>query len=258
MPAPSPSQTAHASPASPASVPRPAHFRRVLLKISGESLAKSGSMGVDDASIRLLAQEIISACKTGAQVAVVVGGGNIIRGANLSSAGLIPQASADYMGMLGTIINGIALKETLDQLGQPARLLTALHITAVAEPFIRARALRHFEKGRVVILGGGTGNPFCTTDTAAALRAIELNCDVILKATKVDGVYTSDPNKDPSARRYDRLAFAEALDKQLRIMDLTAFSMCMEHRLPIIVFDFRVPGNIRQVVSGQPIGTLVS
>ncbi len=256
MPA-TPLSSAPAPASQPASSP-PSRFQRVLLKISGESLAKSGELGLDDHAIRLLSQEIIAACNTGAQVAVVVGGGNIIRGAPLSAAGLIPQASADYMGMLGTIINGIALKESLDQLGQPARLLTALHITSVAEPFIRARALRHFEKGRVVILGGGTGNPFCTTDTAAALRAIELNCDVILKATKVDGVYTDDPKKNPAAKRYDRLSFSEALDKQLKVMDLTAFSMCMEHSLPIIVFDFRVPGNIKSVVSGQPIGTLIS
>jgi len=239
-------------------MPESARYRKVLLKVSGESLAQSGALGIDADALNLLAHEIIAATETGTAIAVVIGGGNIIRGATLSKAGLIPQASADYMGMLGTIINGIALKETLDNLGQPARLLSALNITSVAEPFIRGRALRHMEKGRVIILGGGTGNPFCTTDTAAALRATELNCDIILKATKVDGVYTSDPNTDPKAKRYERLTFDEAIAAQLRIMDLTALSMCMEQRLPIVVFDFKVRGNIKAVVEGRPIGTMIT
>src|SRR5690606_2929337 len=224
------------------------------------SLGRPGTIGagLDTQAIQLLAQEIIGAVQTGCQLGVVVGGGNIIRGGLLAKAGLIPQASADYMGMLGTIINGIALKEALEHYGQPARLMSAIDITAVAEPFIRGRALRHFEKGRVVILAGGTGNPFCTTDTAAALRAAELNAQVILKATKVDGVYTADPKTHPEAKRFDRLTFAEAMERQLRVMDLTAFSMCMEHRIPIIVFDFHKGGNIRAAVAGEPIGTLIN
>jgi uridylate kinase len=239
-------------------MPESSRYRKVLLKVSGESLAQTGSLGIDPEALNLLAHEIIAAVQTGTSLAVVVGGGNIVRGAALAKAGLIPQASADYMGMLGTIINGIALKETLDTLGQPARLLSALNITSVAEPFIRGRALRHMEKGRVIILGGGTGNPFCTTDTAAALRATELECDIILKATKVDGVYSSDPNTDPKARRYERLTFDEAISAQLKIMDLTALSMCMEQRLPIVVFDFKVRGNIRNVVEGRSIGTMIT
>lgn len=239
-------------------MPESPRYRKVLLKVSGESLAQAGMLGIDPDSLNLLAHEIIAARETGTAIAVVIGGGNIIRGAALAGAGLIPQASADYMGMLGTIINGIALKETLDNLGQPARLLSALNITSVAEPFIRGRALRHMEKGRVIILGGGTGNPFCTTDTAAALRATELQCDIILKATKVDGVYTSDPKSDPKAKRYERLTFDEAISAQLKIMDLTALSMCMEQRVPIVVFDFKVRGNIKAVVEGRPIGTMIT
>lgn len=236
---------------------RKSRYNRVLLKVSGESLAAPGSMGVDPGALNHLAHEILEACKTGCDLAVVVGGGNIIRGVPLAKAHLLPQASADYMGMLGTIINGIALKEALDELGQPARLMSAINITAVAEPFIRGRALRHFAKNRVIILGGGTGNPFCTTDTAAALRAIELNCEVILKASTVDGVYTADPKTNPSAKKYDELSFEEALSKKLRIMDLTAYSMCTEHSVPILVFDYREKGNIRAAVSGEIIGTLI-
>lgn len=236
---------------------QPANFQRILLKISGESLADTSGLGIDSARLQHLAGEVLDAQGIGCQVAVVVGGGNIIRGADLARDGQIPQASADYMGMLGTIINGIALKEALEQLGQPTRLLSAINITAVAEPFIRGRALRHLEKRRVVILAGGTGNPFCTTDTAAALRATELQCEVILKATKVDGVYSADPRVDSDARRFDRLSFDEALRRQLRIMDLTAFSMCMEQRVPIIVFDANVPGNIKRVIQRESIGTLI-
>lgn len=233
-------------------------YDRVLLKVSGESLSKPGDMGVDTSALEHLAREIITAAESGCQIAVVVGGGNIIRGATLAKQGIVPPASADHMGMLGTIINGIALKEALDGMGQPTRLMSALDITAVAEPFIRGRALRHFEKGRVVVLGGGTGNPFCTTDTAAALRAIELNCAVILKASTVDGVYTADPKKDAQAEKYEKLSFDEALAKKLAVMDLTAYSMCTEHNIPIIVFDYREKGNIRAAVMGEAIGTLIS
>lgn len=233
-------------------------YKTVLLKVSGESLGLPGSGGLDTDAIHTLAREIMTAAQTGARIGVVVGGGNIIRGATLAEAGLIPQASADYMGMLGTIINGIALKESLESLGQPARLMSAIIVHAVAEPFIRGRAMRHLDKGRVIILAAGTGNPFCTTDTAAALRAAELNCDVILKATKVDGIYDSDPQQNPDAKRFDQISYAEAMQRQLKIMDLTAFSMCMEHDIPIVVFDFKVNGNVRAVVEGKRIGTLVN
>jgi uridylate kinase len=234
------------------------HYHRVILKISGESFARPGEHGIDPQELQSIAREIADAAMLGTQLAVVVGGGNIIRGAALAAEGQIDQSSADYMGMLGTVINGVALREALMRMGQQARLMSAINIPAVAESFIRARALRHFEKGRVLILAAGTGNPFFTTDTCAALRGTELNADILLKATKVDGVYTADPKKDRSAKRYENLTFAEAIDKQLGVMDLTALTMCMEHNLPIKVFDFKTPGNIRRVVAGEPIGTLVT
>ena len=232
-------------------------YSRVVLKISGEGFTKPGQFGIDQEELAIIAREIADAAGQGIEVAVVVGGGNIIRGNELAEASQIHQATADYMGMLGTVINGLALKESLERLGQPTRLMSAIDIPAVAEPFIRGRAMRHFEKGRVLVLAAGTGNPFFTTDTCAALRGTELNADILLKATKVDGVYTSDPKKDPSAIRYDRLTFAEAVEKQLGVMDLTALTMCMERDLPVIVFNFKVPGNIRRVVAGEHIGTLI-
>ncbi len=231
---------------------------RVLLKLSGEAFCRPGGFGIDTDELGVIAQEVQSAASAGAQVAVVVGGGNIIRGAELAKAGSIQQATADYMGMLGTVMNGVALKEKLTQLGVDSRVMSALDIRAMAEPFIRGRALRHLEKGRVVILAAGTGNPFFTTDSCAALRATELKCDVLLKATKVDGVYDSDPNKNPHAVRYDRLTFAEALAKRLGIMDMTALAMCQEQNIPVLVFDFKLQGNIRRVIEGDPIGTLVT
>jgi uridylate kinase len=238
-------------------VPKPP-YRRVVLKISGEAFAKSGEFGIDPEELLLMAREIVDAAQLGTELAVVVGGGNIIRGGVLAREGEIDQSTADYMGMLGTVINGLALREILVNLGQPARLMSAIDIPAVAEPFIRGRALRHFEKGRVLVLAAGTGNPFFTTDTCAALRGTELNADILLKATKVDGVYDSDPNLNPDAVRYDRLTFAEAIEKQLGVMDLTALSMCMERSLPVIVFRFKEQGNIRRVVSGERLGTLIS
>ena len=238
-----------------APVPR---YRRVILKISGESFSKPGQLGIDPEELATIAGEIRDAANVGTQVAVVVGGGNIIRGQHLAQQGQIDQSTADYMGMLGTVINGVALKVALEQLGQPARLLSAIDVPAVAERFIRARALRHFEKGRVLILAAGTGNPYFTTDTCAALRGAELGADILLKATKVDGVYTGDPKKDPKATRYDRLTYSEALSRKLGVMDLTALAMCMENRLPVIVFDFKRHGNIRRVVVGEQIGTLVT
>lgn len=233
-------------------------YRRVLLKLSGEAFCAKGGSGVDAAELSLIAGEIKSAVETGAEVAVVVGGGNIIRGAELASEGLIPRATADHMGMLGTLINGLALKEMLGTIGVPARCMTAIEINAVAEPFIRGRAIRHLEKGNVVVLAAGTGNPFFTTDTCAALRATELECQIVLKATKVDGVYSSDPKKDAGATRYTRLTFAEAINKRLAVMDMTALAMCQEQNLPVLVFDFKKKGNIRRVIEGEDIGTLIS
>ncbi|MCC6970473.1 MAG: UMP kinase [Phycisphaerales bacterium] len=233
-------------------------FKRVLLKLSGESFCKPGGFGIDPDEVEAIAAEVKDACQVGAQVAVVVGGGNIIRGASLAAAGHIPQSTADYMGMLGTVINAMALREKLVSMDVDCRVMSAIDIKAVAEPFIRNRAIRHLEKGRVVILAAGPGNPFFTTDTCASLRAIELECDVILKATKVDGVYTADPKKDPSAKRYDRLTFSEAIAKNLRIMDMTALAMCQEHQLPLLVFDFNVKGNIRRVIEGKSVGTIVT
>ena len=234
---------------------RPAH-RRVLLKLSGEAFCKPGTFGIDGHSLGFIADQIADASTAGAQIAVVVGGGNIIRGAELSKAGDIQPASADYMGMLGTVINGVALREKLESIGIESRLMSAIEIRAVAEPFIRGRAIRHLEKGRVVVLAAGTGNPFFTTDTCASLRARELDCDLLLKATKVDGVYTADPKKDPEATRYDRLTYAQAIDQRLRFMDLTALAMCEERALPVFVFDFWTVGNIRRAIEGdETIGT---
>ena len=232
-------------------------FRRVLLKLSGEAFSKPGETGIDPEELEVIAREVKDAASVGAEVAVVVGGGNVIRGARLAEAGQIPRATADYMGMLGTVLNGLALKEILTTMDQPARCMTAIDIPAVAEPFIRGRALRHLEKGCVVILAAGTGNPFFTTDTCAALRATELDCDVVLKATKVDGVYSSDPMLDPKATRYDDLTFAEAISKRLAVMDMTALAMCQEQSLPVLVFNFKKPGNIRRVIQGEQIGTLI-
>jgi uridylate kinase len=236
-------------------------YERVVLKVSGESLAKPGELGIDPGELGLLAKEIADAYRHASplQLAVVVGGGNIIRGARLAEAGKIDQSTADYMGMLGTVINGLALKEALGHLGIEARVMSAINLSAVAEPFIRARAIRHLEKGRVVILVAGTGNPFFTTDTCASLRGIELGAQAILKATKVDGIYTADPKKDPSATRYERLTFAEAIERQLAVMDLTALTMCMEHEVPVVVFDFRRSGNIQRVLDGDSsVGTVVT
>lgn len=236
-------------------MPKP--YSRVLLKLSGESFAKPGAFGIDPAEIAHIASEIKDALATGAQIAVVVGGGNIIRGADLAARGHIPQATADHMGMLGTVINGLALREELRALGVDCRVMSAIEIRAVAEPFIRGRAIRHLEKGRVVILAAGTGNPFFTTDTCAALRATELDCDVLLKATKVDGVYSADPKKDPAATRFETITFGDAMSKRLRVMDMTALAMCSEHDLPVVVFDFKQRGNIIRVIQGERIGTML-
>ncbi len=232
-------------------------YNRVLLKISGEAFCKPGGFGIDGDDLELIAGEIIAAARVGTQLAVVVGGGNIIRGAALAKQGHIPQATADYMGMLGTAINGLALREILEKRGQPARMLSAINLPAVAESFIRGRAVRHMEKGRVVVFAAGTGNPFFTTDTAAALRATEIGADVLLKATKVDGIYDKDPMVHSDAQRYETITFKEVMDKQLGVMDLTAFSMCMEHKIPIVVFNMKTPGHIAEVVKGKDHGTRV-
>ena len=233
-------------------------YRRVLLKLSGESFATEGAFGIQPEELASIAGEIASAMSEGLELAIVVGGGNIIRGARLAAVGKFDQSTADYMGMLGTVINGLALKEALKSVGVESRVMSAINVPSVAESFIRARALRHFEKGRVIILVAGTGNPFFTTDTCASLRAIELGAEILLKATKVDGIYSADPRKDPNATRYETLQFSRALDQKLGVMDLTAMTMCMEHSLPVVVFDYKTKGNIRRVINGARIGTLVN
>ncbi len=232
-------------------------YKRALLKISGEAFCKPGGFGIDGPELDVIAKEIVAAAKLGTELAVVVGGGNIIRGATLAEEGNIVQATADSMGMLGTVINGLALKETLEKFGQPARVLSAINLSAVAETFIRGRANRHLEKGRVVIFVAGTGNPFFTTDSAASLRAAEINADVLLKATKVDGVYDKDPMKHDDAQRFDTLQFKDAIERDLKVMDLTAFDMCQKRGIPIIVFNMKEPGHIAEVVAGKSHGTKV-
>ena len=232
-------------------------YQRVLLKLSGEALGeRSGGQGLDAEAVDLVARQIARLAGLGAEVALVVGGGNILRGAKFSRAGA-QRASADYMGMLATVINALALSDAIEQRGIETRVLTAIEIAKVAEPFVRRRALAHLSKGRVVILAAGTGNPFFTTDTAAALRARELACEVLLKATKVDGVYTADPKVDPGAQRLASLTHQEFLDRRLGVMDSTAISLCLESRLPVVVFNLFEDGNIERVVRGEPLGTLI-
>jgi uridylate kinase len=231
-------------------------YQRVLLKLSGEALMGEQKYGVDPAVANQIASEVADIQKLGVQTAVVIGGGNIFRGVAASAKGM-DRATADYMGMLATVINGLALQDALEHLGVNTRVVTAIEMRAVAEPFIRRRAIRHLEKGRVVIFAAGTGNPYFTTDTAAALRAMEIKADVILKGTKVDGIYTADPMKDPTATRYKRLTYFEVLEKDLKVMDSTAISLCKDNDLPIIVFDLGTRGNIIRVVQGEDVGTLV-
>ena len=232
-------------------------FSRILLKLSGEALGGAGGMGIDAAALRHMAGQVHEVRELGVQVVVVVGGGNIFRGLPGSERG-IERATGDYMGMLATIINSLALQDALEKLGCPTRVQSAIAMAQVAEPFIRRRAVRHLEKGRVVIFGGGTGNPYFSTDTAAALRANEIGAEVILKATKVDGVYDSDPKKNAQAQRFEQITYLEALQRQLKVMDSTAFSLCMDNKMPIIVFDLFKPHNLRRVVQGEKVGTLVS
>jgi len=231
-------------------------YRRVLLKLSGEALMGSQGYGIDPAVISGIAQEVKRLIDQGVELALVVGGGNIFRGLAASASGM-DRSTADYMGMLATVMNSLALQDGLEKAGVVTRVLSAIEMREIAEPFIKRRAMRHLEKGRVVIFAAGTGNPFFTTDTAAALRAAEIGAEVLLKATKVDGIYDSDPKKNPSAVKFDRLTFTDALSKDLKVMDATAFSLCRENNLPIIVFDLGKTGNIEKVVHGEPIGTLV-
>jgi uridylate kinase len=231
-------------------------FARILLKLSGEAFAGDES-SVDALTTAAMAEEIAAVARDGVSVAVVVGGGNIWRGKAHEARGM-DRATADYMGMLATVINALALQDALERIGIPSRVQTAIQMQQVAEPYIRRRAIRHLEKGRVVIFGAGTGNPYFTTDTTAALRAVEIGAQAILKATKVDGIYSADPKLDASATRFTRLQYLEVLQMGLEVMDNTALTLCMDNGLPIIVFDMNVPGNIRRVVSGEQIGTLVT
>jgi uridylate kinase len=231
-------------------------YKRILLKLSGEALMGDRGYGIDSKTVADMAEEIRDVAKLGVEVAIVIGGGNIFRGVEASVKGM-ERASADYMGMLATVINALALQNSLEKLGIPTRVQSAIEMRELAEPYIRRRAIRHLEKGRVVIFAAGTGNPYFTTDTAAALRAMEIGAEVILKATKVDGVYSSDPVKDPDAVKYDTISYIDVLKKGLAVMDSTAISLCMDNNLPIIVFNVRQKGNIRKIIQGRKIGTLV-
>jgi uridylate kinase len=233
-------------------------YNRVLLKISGEGFCPEGGFGIEGEELEQIARECIDVCKSGVQLAVVVGGGNFIRGATFSEEGNIPRATADYMGMLATVLNGVALQETMEAMGQPTRVMSAISVYSVCEPFLRRRAVRHLEKGRAIILAAGTGNPFFTTDTAATLRATEIHADVLLKATKVDGIYTADPKKDKNAKLYDEISYEQVHRDQLRVMDLTAITLAMERKLPLVVFNLKTPGNIARVLRGEKVGTKIT
>jgi uridylate kinase len=232
-------------------------YRRVLLKLSGEALMGEKSYGIDPAVTTQIAHDVKEIQSLGVETAIVIGGGNIFRGLAASARGM-DRATGDYMGMLATVINALALQDALEQQNVVTRVLSAIEMRAVAEPFIRRRAIRHLEKGRAVIFGAGTGNPYFTTDTAAALRALEIKADVIMKATKVDGIYTADPLKDAAAVRYDRISYLEVLERRLQVMDATAISLCMDNRLPILVFNLRTPGNLRRAVLGDAVGSVVT
>jgi uridylate kinase len=233
-------------------------YKRVLLKISGESFCSAGGFGIEGDYLESVADRIIQVKKLGGQIAIVVGGGNFLRGQNFSKKSHIPRHTADYMGMLATVINACALQETLEKLGQPTRVLSAIEVSAICEPFIRRKAIKHLDDGKVVILAGGTGNPFFSTDTCAALRASELDADLIIKATKVDGVYDDDPNKNPNAKLFDKISYTEVLNKNLRVMDHAAISLCSENNIPIIVLNIFQKGNIIKALQGEKIGTTVS
>lgn len=231
-------------------------YKRILLKLSGESLMGEKQYGIDIDRVAQYAKDINEVHAQGIEIAIVIGGGNIYRGLSAEKAGM-DRVQADYMGMLATVINSMALQDALEKTGVKTRLLTAIKMEQICEPFIRRRAVRHLEKGRIVIFGAGTGNPYFTTDTAASLRAVEINADVVMKGTRVDGIYTADPLKDPSATRYDEITFTEVYKKNLSVMDMTAITLCQENNLPIIVFDMNKPGNFKRLADGEPIGTLV-
>jgi uridylate kinase len=234
-------------------------YRRVLLKLSGECFAPAGTRGIRMDEVVDIARQTYGAAQQGVQIGIVIGGGNILRGAQFTAGNSsIQEATAHYMGMLATVINGLALQDALESLGCHTRLLSAIKMDGVAEPFIRRRAKRHLEKGRIVILAGGTGAPFVTTDTAAAQKALELEADILMKATRVDGVYSADPEQEPDAELFDELTYQEVREKNLRVMDPTAIAQCMEHDLPILVFNYRSDGNIERAVRGEKIGTLVT
>jgi uridylate kinase len=235
---------------------RPA-YKRVLLKLSGEALMGEQTYGIDPAVATQIARDVAEILGMGVETAIVIGGGNIFRGVAASARGM-DRATADYMGMLATVINALALQDALEQQNVVTRVVTAIEMRSVAEPFIRRRAIRHLEKGRVVVFGGGTGNPYFSTDTAAALRAMEIKADVILKATKVDGIYDADPMVKTDATRFDRISYQQVLEQGLKVMDATAISLCMDNRLPIVVFNLRTPGNIKRAITGEPIGSLVT
>jgi uridylate kinase len=232
-------------------------YGRVLLKLSGEALMGEQQFGIDPGVTTQIAKDIAEIQGLGVQVAVVIGGGNLFRGLAASAKGM-DRATADYMGMLATVINGLAMQDALEHVGINTRVASAIEMRAVAEPFIRRRAVRHLEKGRVVVFAGGTGNPYFTTDTAAALRAMEMKADVILKGTKVDGIYTADPMLNPAATKYDNISYLKVLAEGLKVMDATAISLCMDNKLPIVVFNLRTPGNLRRVIMGEPVGTTVT
>ena len=231
-------------------------YNRILLKLSGESLMGSGQYGIDPERLNQYSNEIKAVVEEGIQVAIVIGGGNIYRGVQAEESG-IDRVQGDYMGMLATVINGMALQSSMERIGLFTRLMSGINMEQVCEPFIRRRAIRHLEKGRIVIFGAGIGNPYFTTDSTASLRAIEIQADVVLKGTRVDGVYTADPEKDPSAKRYSTLTFREAYEKNLNIMDMTAFTLCQENGLPVIVFDMNKPGNLLKILKGEKSGTLI-
>jgi uridylate kinase len=232
-------------------------YKRILLKLSGEALMGEQTYGIDPAVATQIAKDIAEIQSIGVETAIVIGGGNIFRGVAASARGM-DRATADYMGMLATVINALALQDALEQQNVVTRVVTAIEMRAVAEPFIRRRAIRHLEKGRVVVFGAGTGNPYFSTDTAAALRAMEIKADVIMKGTKVDGIYDADPMVKQDAVRYDRISYQKVLEQGLKVMDSTAISLCMDNRLPIVVFNLRTPGNIKRAMSGEPIGSLVT
>ncbi len=237
------------------SVSEPA-YKRVLLKLSGEALMGEKQYGIDPAVTAQIAHDVQEIQALGVETAIVIGGGNIFRGLAASTRGM-DRATGDYMGMLATVINALALQDALEQQGVVTRVMSAIEMRAVAEPFIRRRAIRHLEKGRALIFAAGTGNPYFTTDTAAALRAMEIRANVIMKATKVDGIYTADPMKDPQATRYETISYLQVLEKRLQVMDATAISLCMDNQLPILVFNLRTPGNLRRAVLGEPVGSVV-